>query len=561
MAGGKESPRQKMIGMMYLVLTALLALNVSKEILDAFVTINSGLETTKVTFDGKLNQQYGAFQNSYNENPAKYGKAWEEAQKLRQEANDLVAHIDLIKAKTIADTEGLTMEQVLGKSETGVDTVLNLRYVNNKDNYDVNTQVMVGPEPAKPKDDDNPDGNNYRATVLKQELEKYRENMKAMVVNDPSLAKAIDSLFTFPEKIKDASGTPQNWESLNFYHVPLAATTTILSKLQSDVRNTESNVLGHLFADVDAASYKFTKLVPIVLPEKTYVLQGDSFRAKVFLAAYDDTNLPEIVIGSEGAKVNPETKELPGDKGKKVAIGADGLGKLRLPANAIGDKNWEGVIKFRNPTGGGFTNYPYSVTYEVAKPALVVSPIKMNVLYRGIENPVAISVPGISQDALKATINNGVLVKQSDGTYIAKDIKTGTAATVSVSAEIDGKTKSMGTFEFRVKSVPDPIAKFAGKGPADATAKTSELTAALGVVADLPDFEFDLKYPIKSFDLTVIMGGNVKTITSNSNKLTSDMSELLKQVRRNQTVIIENIRALAPDGSTRKLGSINLRVI
>jgi gliding motility-associated protein GldM len=561
MAGGKETPRQKMIGMMYLVLTALLALNVSKEILDAFVTINSGLETTKVTFDRKLNQQYAAFEASYNENSAKYGPAWTKAQKLRTEANELVSHIDKIKAKTIADTEGLTMEEVLGQERAGVDTVLNLRFVKNKDNYDVNTLIMIGPEPARPRDDAHQDGYNYRAAVLKQKMEAYRESLKEMINADPHLSRAVDSLFTFPERIRDASGTFQNWESLNFYHVPLAATTTILSKLQSDVRNTESDVLNYLFADVDRASFKFTKLVPIVLPEKTYVLQGDSFRAKVFLGAYDDTNMPDIFIGAEGVKVDTKTNELPGDKGRKVKIGSDGLGKLSLPANAIGDKNWEGVIKFRNPTGGGYTPYPYKITYEVAKPALVVSPIKMNVLYRGIENPVAISVPGISQDDLRATISVGTLVKQSDGTYIAKDIKTGTKATVSVSAEIDGKVKPMGTFEFRVKSVPDPVAKFAGKGPSDATAQASELTAALGVVADLPDFEFDLKYPVKSFDLTVIMGGNVKTISSNNNKLTDEQRELLKQVRRNQTVIIENIRATAPDGSIRKLGSINLRVI
>lgn len=549
-----------MIGMMYLVLTALLALNVSKEILDAFVTINSGLETTKVTFDGKLSQMYASFQNSYNENQAKYGAAWQKAQGLRTEANELVAHIDKIKAKIIAETEGLPMESVLGQLN-GVDTVLNLRFVKNKDNYDVNTNIMIGPEPANPLTTDHADGYNYRAVVLRQKLETFRDNMKGMIPNDESLVRAIDSLFTFPQKIRSAAGTWETWETLNFYHVPLAATVAILSKVQTDIRNAESDVLNALFAGVDAASYKFTTLRSIVVPEKTYILQGDSFRADVFLAAYDDTNLPDIVIGVEGAKVDPNTSEISADKSRSVKIGSDGLGKLRLPANALGDKTYEGVIRFRKPQGGGYTPYPFVAKYEVAKPALVVSPIKMNVLYRGIENPIAISVPGISQEQLKATIDNGVLVKQSDGTYIAKDIKTGSKAVVSVSADIDGKTKPMGTFEFRVKSVPDPVAKFAGKSPADNSAQTSELTAALGVVADLPDFEFDLKYPIKSFDLTVIMGGNVKTLTSNSNRLTDEQRELLKQVRRNQTVIIENIRATAPDGSVRKLGSINLRVL
>jgi len=561
MAGGKETPRQKMIGMMYLVLTALLALNVSKEILDAFITINGGLETTKATFEGKLNGQYAGFAASYNENPEKYGDAWQKAQTLQRQANELVDHINLIKAKTIAQTEGLEMDQVMGKNAFGMDTILDLKYVNAKDNYDANTNIMIGAEPDNPKENDNPDGNNYRAAVLKQKLVEYGNNLKAMVPENPSLVASLDSLFTYPEKLKDASGTTTNWESLNFYHVPLAATTTILSKLQADVRNAESDVLGHLFADVEAASFKFTELIPIVIPEKTYVLENDSFRADVFLAAYDNTNLPQVELAPYGAEVDSVTKQFEGE-GSKIEIGADGRGKLRLPAQGIGDKHWEGVIKFKSPTtGGGYIPYKFDFDYEVAKPSLVVSPTKMNVLYRGIDNPVAISVPGIPQDDIQATINKGQLVKQSDGTYIARvPGGSGTEAVVSVSAEIRGERKSMGTFTFRLKSVPDPVAKFAGKTPADGIVKKAELTAALGVIADLEDFVFDLKYPIKSFDITVIKGSTVKTLSSSNNRITDDQKELLGSVRRNNIVIVENIKAQAPDGTVRKLGSINLRV-
>lgn len=560
MAGGKETPRQKMIGMMYLVLTALLALNVSKSILDAFTTINDGLETTTTAFNDKLGNQYGRFAASYNENKEKYGDAYNMSQTLRTQANELITHIDLIKAKTIAETDKIPMEQVIGKDQFGRDTILNLTYVNGKDNYDVNTNIMIGPKPEKPKEDDHKDGNNYRAVVLKNKLMTYGENLKAMVATNPGLVATIDSLFSYPEFMRDASGTKVTWVSLNFNHVPLAATTTLLSKLQADVRNAESDVLSHLFADVDAASYKFTELVPIVLPKSTYILQNDSFRADVFLAAYDNTNLPSIKLAPSGAEVDTVAQELTDPNASEVTIGSDGRGKIRLKANSVGDKHWEGVIKFRKPTGGGFDYYNYSFDYEVAVPSLVVSPIKMNVLYRGIDNPVAISVPGVPAEALRATISTGSLTKQSDGTYIAK-VKTGSEAIVSVSAEVDGKSKAMGTFKFRLKSVPDPVAKFAGKTAADATIKKSALTAALGVRADLKDFVFDLKYPIRSFDMVVIMGGNAKTLSSKSNKITGDMKELLKQVRKNQVVTIINIKANAPDGTIRKLGGISLRVI
>jgi len=560
MAGGKETPRQKMIGMMYLVLTALLALNVSKEILDAFVTINNGLETTKVTFDDKIKSQYAAFQASYNENPEKYGPAWEKAQDLQQQANEIITHIDQIKAKTIAETEGLTTEEVIGKNQYGVDTVLSLEYVNSKDNYDVNTNIMIGAEPDKPKADDHKDGNNYRATVLKQMLVDYGKNLKQMAEGNPTLVASIDSLFTYPEKIRDASGTMTNWESLNFYHVPLAATTTLLSKLQSDVRNAESDVLGYLFADVEAASYKFTQLAPVVIPEKTYILEGDSFKARVFLAAYDNTNLPAIDLGPEGYEIDSTEMSFPEGQVSQVPVGADGFGALAIPARGVGDKHWEGIIKFRNPATKKEEPYPFIVEYEVAKPNLVVSPTKMNVLYRGIDNPVEISVPGIPQDALEARISTGSLTKKPDGSYIAR-VKTGTEAIVSVTANVQGERKNMGQFKFRLKSVPDPVAKFAGQTAVDNTVKKSQLTAALGVIAELKDFVFDLNYPIRSFDITVVMGGDVKTLSSTSNRLTADQKALLREVRRNQVVIVENIKATAPDGTIRKLGSINLRVL
>lgn len=559
MAGGKETPRQKMIGMMYLVLTALLALNVSKSILDAFTTINDGLETTTTAFNDKLGVQYDKFLNSYNENKVKYGDAYTKSETLRSQADELVHHIDLIKAKTIADTDKKPIEEVMGKDQFGRDTILNLKYLQSKDNYDVNTNIMIGPNSEKPREDDHKDGNNYRAVVLKQMLTDYGTNLKTMVAENPSLVATIDSLFSYPAFLRDASGTKVTWVDLNFNHVPLAATTTLLSKLQADVRNAESDVLGHLFADVDAASYKFTTLKGIVLAPKTYILQNDTFRADVFLAAYDETNLPSITLAPLGTTVDSTAQELTDPNATELEMGSDGLGKLRLPAKTVGFQHWEGVIKMKKPKGG-FEYKNFYVDYEVAVPSLVVSPTAMNVLYRGIDNPVAISVPGIPQESLRATISTGTLSKKSDGTYIAK-VKSGKEAVVSVSAEVDGKSKSMGTFLFRLKSVPDPVAKFAGKTAIDGTIKKSALKAALGVRADLKDFVFDLNYPIKSFDLTVISGSNVKTLKSNNNKLTQDMKDLLKQTRKNATVVIEKIKANAPDGTVRPLGSISLRVL
>src|SRR5690606_36446539 len=185
---------------------------------------------------------------------------------------------------------------------------------------------------------------------------------------------------------------------------------------------------------------------------------------------------------------------------------------------------------------------------EVARPSMVVSPIKMNVLYGATYRRRVISVPGVSGDALHPSTNTGTLTNQTNVTYNAR-VMSCREPVLRVCANMNGVNKPMGSFNFRLKSVPDPVAKFAGKGPADNTVRQADLTAALGVIADLEDFVFDLKFPVRSFNITVIMGGDVKTLESNSNRLTAQQQELLRQVRRNQVVIIENIKATAPDGS------------
>jgi gliding motility-associated protein GldM len=557
MAGGKETPRQKMIGMMYLVLTALLALNVSKEILDAFITINKGLEKTKTTFDIKNKQQYSALQNAYNEKKEKYAKAWDQAQKVQKASQNLVSLIDKIKAKTIGDTEGLDYTKLIGKNQYGVDTVWSLARVSNKDNYDKNTEIMVGGEPGTPKEAADADGTNYTANNLKKQLVSFRDQLKGFTKENKTLTASIDSLFSFPDVLIDAAGTETNWEALNFYHVPLAATTTILSKIQTDIISSESDVISFLFADVEAATFKFTQLNALVIPSKTYVLEGDSYTADVFLSASDNTNLPTIQLAGQGAKLDKKNPVLNG--GTAIPIDPiDGMGKIKLPANGIGLKHWEGVIKFKGPQGE--VPYHYSFEYEVAKPALVVSPTKMNVFYRGLDNPVSISVPGISLDSITPSISNGSISKAGDGSYIVK-VTSGAEANISVSAKINGKQKPMGTLPFRIKSVPDPTPMFGGKGPSDSKISKADLTASQGVRADLKDFVFDLTYPVTSFDMTAIIGGESKTLNSSSNKVTPDMVTLAGKLRSGQRIIIENIKARAPDGTLRTLGNISLKVI
>jgi gliding motility-associated protein GldM len=555
MAGGKETPRQKMIGMMYLVLTALLALNVSKEILDAFVLINEGLESTKVTFKEKISDQYTTFELSYQENPAKYRANWDKAKQVRDLANELIDQVDQIKAYLIHKVEKLEMSEVIADNGRGQDTVLSLRYVKTKDNYDVSTNVLIGENAGIPRTE-HPDGNHLPAANLRANLEVYRDQLIGLLDGSNQLLESnILKTFNFEER-RDASGTMEKWEAMNFYYIPLAAVITNLSKIQTDIRNVESDVVTFLMADVEALSYKFTKLAPIAIPQSNYVLQGDSFRADVFLAAYDDTNFPTVLIGvNESVEHDSTNVSLVGES-RVVEIGDDGFAKLRIPADQVGFRNWKGVIKFKGPSGE--QPFLFDVSYEVAKPSLVVSPTKMNVFYRGLDNPVEISVPGFSAEKIKPTVTNGTLSRTSEGWVVKPG--NGPESVISVTVDMDGTSKNMGSMTFRCKNVPKPLPVFAGLSIGDTRVEKVKATAQVGVGAKMDDFVFDLQYPVVSFDLTTILRGEAITRKSNTNRLTDEMKQMLNNVQRNQKIYIENIKAKAPDGSINPIGNLAFTV-
>ncbi|MCE2772976.1 MAG: hypothetical protein LW750_06015 [Bacteroidetes bacterium] len=230
MAGGKLSPRQKMIGMMYLVLTALLALNVSKEILDAFVTVNKGLETTAASFDRGIGQLYSEFDQKKSIDPLRMQPTWEKAQRVKALSKKLNERIDLLKKRLIRETEGYVNHEG--------DTI-HLQYVNSKDNYDIPTNIMIGASE---------DGSKGEARNLKQELRHYQNDLLSLLRED--VRKDIH--FSFDIEDPKDGGDLKTWELKTFYHTPLAASVTILSKIQDDVKSAEQDVLNALMRETES---------------------------------------------------------------------------------------------------------------------------------------------------------------------------------------------------------------------------------------------------------------------------------------------------------------------
>ena len=570
MAGAKETPRQKMIGMMYLVLTALLALNISKEVLNGFVKVENSLRTTQGTLNAKVNETSTELETKYLQNQEKVKPFYDNAQQVNASSAELISYITEMKARIMAASSGdyddageLAVGNYIGKDEKGMDTVLNLALIPIKDEYQNLTTFVGMAEPKEPLE------GPWTAVELKQKLEAFSSQLKNTSVVDNQgtrrdlpqyLKDQIDETFAFPTEIQE--GEEVSWEHANFYHVPLAAVMPLMTKMTLDIQDIQDDILSWLLGSVDAKSYKFTNLMPLVVPESNYILRGDSFRADVLLAAFDGTNPPDIYVDSK--KWNErDSSLLEYENIDALPIGTDGLGKLRISTRgmSLGESNYKGLIRFQGPDGN-IQDFPYyTPKFTVAEPALVVSPTKMNVFYRGLPNPVEVSVPGVPGDKIDVRISgNHRLKKESDGTFT---ITPGTdkKANITVSAELpDGSKKTLPAREFRVKRIPDPVPFFVGKTPSDRSISKQALVGADGIGAQMVNFDFDVRVVVKSFSVSVSRDGTLVEKKSNSNRLTADMKQLFNRVSRGNVVYFEDIIVGMPDGTERQVAAMKLKV-
>ncbi|HRH70710.1 MAG TPA: gliding motility protein GldM [Flavobacteriales bacterium] len=539
MAGAQLPPRQKMINMMYLVLTAILALNVSKEVLDAFAIMDTELVRSGHANEQRSAVEYTVFADAAKRFPEKFKAPHERALRVKQQADSLVEHIERIKMKAVAEADGLPLTTLRGKDADGRDTLRTLLALNAKDDRETLTRMMVGSEPASPIRE--PGG----AYDLRVRITAFRDSLKAITGSKgPELSAALDLLFDFNDR-RDASGTMNNWESTNFYDVPLAAGVATLSKLQADIRSSENDLVKWLYRSVTVKEHSFSTLTTAVIPQSSLIMAGDSFRADVFLAAYDPKNRPTVTVNS----------------GAILPIGADGKAKLRLRGDHIGEQLVQGVITFEGPDGP--EKIPYSTTFQVMAPLLVASPTKMNVLYRGVENPIDLSVPGVAPDRVQATISTGRIVRKGAG-WVATGM-TGSYAEVNATVQLpDGGSRRIGPVRFRVKELPPPTAFVAGKSARENKVKKAELTAAPGVIAKLEDSEFNDPWQVMRFVLTVQRkGGPVIELASTSNVITSEMKTVLAALRAGDQVYFEDIKARLANGhgTPKDLAPVALKII
>ena len=550
MAGGNLSPRQKMINMMYLVLTALLALNVSKEVLNSFFEVNKGISRSTTNFNAKNGDTYAAFDAAAEVNPVKAGPFREQAYEVKVEADKLVASLQEMKYNLVfkADNEKVYLGPESGfKDEDG--ELIEEKAITVPWEKLTEDQKIMSIGELNAKDDRNSSGElfysdkrkNNIATDLKSDLNGYKMLLLDIAEGNESLISSINE--TCDYKDKKIKGKKQLWEVYNFYDMPAVGALTLLSKMQSDVRNTESDIINTLRENIDAGSLKFTSAEGIQIPNSNFVLKGDSFRAQIFIAAKDTTQAPIIYVGKFDS-LGDGNYEMIGDDYETVKV-VNGKGIFARRASSEGNQKWGGLIAMK--TDNGTKMYPFRGQYLVAAKTAVVSPTNMNILYLEVDNPLKISVPGYTAGVISAVINNGKVsvVKKSLGEYSARPSKKGKAM-VSLFAEVNGKRTKMGEMEFRVKEVPPPKAKvqFTLDVNGSTVIDKMKMVNAGGLGAELKDFDFKgVRYVITSYRLSGVYKGEQMKEDAKGPKFTPKMISIIKNTKSGNAITISNIKA------------------
>lgn len=512
----RMSPRQKMINLMYIVLTAMLALNVSSDVLNGFTLVEDGLKRTNSNVSDRNAALYMQLEEFTRQNPQK-GKPWlDKAADVRRQTLSLYKYIDSLKLAIVRDADGVD-----GK----VDNILN------QDNLEASSKVMVTY------------GNGAK---LERRLAAYRKYIAAYIA-DPKKQAAIQKALATEPVLQKGSMIKVPWVSGMFENMPVVASVTLLSKLQNDLLFAEGEALQTLVASVDAGDVRVNKLDAFVIPNSKLVMRGGKYSADIVLAAVDTTQRPAIFVNGRQLPANTRTYE--------------------FMAGQTGTFTYSGYLDVTR--GDGTTSrYPFQSDYTVIEPTATVSAMMMNVLYAGINNPISISVPGVAQNAVSATMTNGSLTRSGDH-WNAHPTRVGAECVITVTATLEGRSQTVSTSTFRVRKLPDPTAYIAYKDSkgnenhykGSKPFAKSLLLAANGLDAAIDDDLLNVHYSVVDFETIVFDSmGNAMPEKSAGSRFSERQKASFRRLSRGKRFYITRIRAKGPDGIVRDLSPMEVIV-
>jgi gliding motility-associated protein GldM len=502
------SPRQKMINLMYVVLMAMLALNVSNEVLNGFAIVQESLNRTTENAAQENLSIYEDFEEQMAANPQKVREWYDKAMLVRSMSDSLYHFASELKMAIAREADG---------QQANPDSL------QNKEDLEAANQVMLAP-------------GRGRGEELKMAIDAYREGILQMVTD--SLKKqhiASDLTTTVPQGILG-----KNWQEYMFEAMPAVAAVTMLTKLQNDVRNAEKEVLHTLVQNIDVKDIRVNALDAFVIPNSQTIVQGDRFSAHIVMAAIDTTQVPEIFIGDR--KV-----DLPGNVYETVC-------------NRTGDFTLSGYIQTINGNGDPIRR-DFSQKYTVVEPSATVSADLTRMLYAGYNNPISVSVPGVPLNKISASMTNGTLTANGAGKYIARPAKIGQDAVITVTSTNTGRPQTMGTFTFRVRKLPDPTpyidisddqgnpSRFKG-----GNMSKGSLMAAETIGAAIDDGILDIGFRVQSFETVFFDNmGNAKPLASDGASFSAAQKEQFRKLSRGRRFYISRVVAVGPDGIERTL--------
>lgn len=502
-----KEPRQKMINMMYLVLTALLALNVSAEILNAFKTVNATINNANGVLSATNNTIYTSFEEKAKD-PKTAAKAaiWKpKADKAKEVALEMYAYIDNLKTK---------VKNAAGYKPTG-DTI------SWTDNLDATTRIM-DKEGEGPK--------------LLAKLTQFKKDMLAI---DPEIAKEFEVKLPIDLSTPPSStgSKTQTWTSSYFHMTPAIAGLTILSKFQNDVKSSENQIVTFCHAKIGEVAVRFDNFGFVGGLSSSYLMPNEKVQVYAGLGATSSGSSNTILIN-----------------GKPVTPGADGIALSEFAAGGTGAGKVHITIKYKDQDGIDKT-IEKDLPYTVGTPSgVAVSADKMNVLYIGVENPLTITA-GVGSEKVSANFGAGKITRiQGPKWMVVPDNKPGEH---NVNVVVEGKSTPI---KFRVKRLPDPFAyvgpKRGGSMPA------ADFKAMQGVIARL---ESDFEAPFRVLSYTVgALGGKYQTYqfaNNEGNRWNGNAAKLINDATPGTAIFFDNIKVVGPDGQPRDLPmmSFNLK--
>ncbi|NLI99594.1 MAG: gliding motility protein GldM [Bacteroidales bacterium] len=510
-----HSPRQKMINVMYLVFIAMLALNVSVEVLDGFKVVDDSLGDSSAALlerNALIMEELSAYNA---QNPEKAGEWHEKGAQVRSMSDSLVEYIEELKLRMVREADGKRGD---------------LNNIKHKDDLSAASVVMLSPI--------NGEGANLKASI-----DRYRETVMGHVT-DPARRSIIE------KNLSTRSPTSNNkWEAALFEQMPLAAAITMLTKIENDIRSSEGEALVNILHNVGGGDYRVNRLNAYLIPESDIVMQGGNYRARVILAAEDTTRR------SPSLYVNGNRLE------------SDNEGQLSIPASRTGTFPVEGYLEMMGDNGA-VTRHPFSSHYTVIEPMASIAPVLTNVLYAGIDNEISISVPGIAPGDVQATMDNGTLTRRGNQ-WVVRPTTVGQNSTITVAARTaDGTARRMAVQEFRVRPLPDPTpfieytdanghpVQFKGGALSKAILMNSE-----GIEAAIDDGILHVPFQVRSFRTVFFDSmGNAIPEVSNGARFSDRQKEQIRRLSRGSYFYISGVRAAGPDGTEREIAVMEIRV-